>query len=162
VRALTEIMKRFPKHFHLFAGAGNVRSIRSVLHSEGVLPRVRFLGDVGEIAPLLPVVDVYLASFPVSGGHAVIEAMGAAKPVVVLRFPSDSQYNSGAELVGLPELIAPGEADYIQIADRLLRDPALRQKQGAATSARFRSEFRPERQAERYVAFINRLITPKV
>jgi glycosyl transferase family 1 len=159
VKALTEIMKRFPKHFHLFAGAGNVRSIRSVLHSEGVLPRVRFLGDVGEIAPLLPVVDVYLASFPVSGGHAVIEAMGAARPVVVLRFPSDSQYNSGAELVGLPELIAPGEADYIQIADRLLRDPALRQKQGAAMLARFRSEFRPERQAERYVKFIERLIT---
>jgi predicted O-linked N-acetylglucosamine transferase (SPINDLY family) len=161
VRALTEIMKRFPKHFHLFAGAGNVRSMRSVLHSEGVLSRVRFFGDVGDIAPLLPVVDVYLASFPASGGRAVIEAMGAGKPVVVLRFPSDSQYNSGAELVGVHELIAPGEADYIQIADRLLRDPALRQKQGAAMLARFRSEFRPERQAERYVKFIERLITPK-
>jgi glycosyltransferase involved in cell wall biosynthesis len=117
------------------------------------------LGDVGEIAPLLPVVDVYLASFPVSGGQAVIEAMGAAKPVVVLRFPSDSHYNSGEELVGVPELIAPGEADYIQIADRLLRDRPLRQKQGAAMLARFRAEFRPERQAERYVKFIERLIS---
>jgi hypothetical protein len=161
VRALTEIMKRFPNHFHLFAGAGNVRSIRSVLHSEGVLSRVRFLGDVGEIAPLLSVVDVYLASFPASGGRAVMEAMGAGKPVVVHRFPSDSQYNSGAELVGVPELIAPGEADYIQITDQLLRDQALRQKQSAAMLARFRSEFRPERQAERYVKFIERLITPK-
>ena len=160
LKALTEIMRRFPKHFHLFAGAGNVKSIRSVLHSEGVLSRVRFLGHVGDVAPLLPVIDVYLASFPHSGGHSVIEAMGAGKPVVVLRFPSDSHYNSGAELVGVRELIAPGEADYIEIADRLLRDPALRQKQGEAMLARFRSEFRPERQADRYVAFMNTLVTP--
>jgi glycosyl transferase family 1 len=161
LRALTEIMKRFPKHFHLFAGEGNVRSIRSLLHSEGVLPRVRFLGHVGDVAPLLPVVDVYLASFPHSGGHSVIEAMGAGKPVVVLRFPPDSHYNSGAELVGVRELIAPGEADYVEIADRLLRDPALRQQRGEAVLARFHSEFRLERQAERYVKFIDRLITPK-
>ena len=161
LRALTEIMKRFPKHFHLFAGAGNVKSIRSALHSEGVLSRVRFLGHVGDVAPLLPVVDVYLASFPHSGGHSIIEAMGAGKPVVVLRFPPDSHYNSGAELVGVRELIAPGEADYIEIADRLLRDPALRKKQGEAMLARFRSEFRPDRQVERYVKFIDRLITPK-
>jgi glycosyl transferase family 1 len=161
LRALTEIMSRFPNHFHLFAGAGNVKSIRSALHSEGVLSRVRFLGHVGDVAPLLPVVDVYLASFPQSGGHSIIEAMGAGKPVVVLRFPSDSHYNSGAELVGVRELIAPGEADYVQIADRLLRDPVLRKKQGEAVLARFRSEFRPERQAERYVKLIDRLITPK-
>jgi glycosyltransferase involved in cell wall biosynthesis len=151
-------MSRFPNHFHLFAGAGNVKSIRSALHSEGVLSRVRFLGHVGDVAPLLPVVDVYLASFPQSGGHSIIEAMGAGKPVVVLRFPSDSHYNSGAELVGVRELIAPGEADYVQIADRLLRDPVLRKKQGEAMLARFRSEFRPERQAERYISFIDRVI----
>lgn len=161
LRALTEIMRRFPKHFHLFAGAGNVKSIRSALHSEGVLPRVRFLGQVGDVAPLLPAIDLYLAAFPHSGGHAVIEAMGAGKPVVVLRFPPDSPYNSGAELVGVRELVAPGEADYVEIADRLLRDPASRKKQGEAMLARFRSEFRPERQAERYVKFIDRLITLK-
>jgi len=159
LRALTEIMKRFPKHFHLFAGAGNVKAIRPFLHSEGVLPRVRFLGHVSDVAPLLPAVDVYLASFPHSGGRSVIEAMGAGKPVVVLSFPPDSHYNSGAELVGVRELIAPGEADYVEIADRLLRDPALRKKQGEVMLARFQSEFRPERLGERYVGFIDRLIS---
>jgi len=158
LRVLTEILKRFPKHFHLFAGAGNVKAIRSFLHSEGVLPRVRFLGHVSDVAPLLPAVDVYLASFPHSGGRSVIEAMGAGKPVVVLSFPPDSHYDSGAELVGVRELIAPGEADYVEIADRLLRDPALRKKQGEVMLARFQSEFRPERLGERYVGFIERLI----
>ena len=159
IRALTEIMKRFPKHFHLFAGVGNVKSLRSALHSEGVLPRVRFLGEVSDVAPLLSVIDVYLASFPDSGAHPIVEVMGAGKPIVVHRFPPDSQYNSGAELVGVRELIAPGEADYIEIASRLLRDPSQRKKQGEAMLARFQSEFHPERQAERYVKFIDRLIT---
>jgi hypothetical protein len=158
LRVLSEILKRFPKHFHLFAGAGNVKAVRSFLHSEGVLPRVRFLGHVGDVAPLLGPIDVYLASFPHSGGHSVIEAMGAGKPVVVLRYPPDSHYNSGAELVGVRELIAPGEANYIEIADRLLRDPDARKKQSDAMLARFRAEFRPERLGEKYATFINRLV----
>jgi hypothetical protein len=156
LRVLSEIMKRFPKHFHVFAGAGNVKGIRSHLHSEGVLPRIRFLGHVGDVAPLLGVIDVYLASFPHSGGHSILEAMGAGKPVVVLRFPPDSHYNSGAELVGVRELIAPGEADYIETADRLLRNPGLRASQGKAMLDRFRAEFRPARLGERYKAFLAR------
>jgi hypothetical protein len=157
LRVLSEIMQRFPKHFHIFAGAGNVRGMRGLLHSEGVLPRVRFLGQVGDVAPLLEMIDVYLASFPHAGVHSILEAMGAGKPVVVLRFPPDSHYNYGAELVGVRELIAPGEADYIEIADRLLRTPTLRVTQGRAMLDRFRAEFRPARLGERYKAFIEKL-----
>jgi hypothetical protein len=157
IKALTEVLKRFPRHFHLFAGDGNVKTIRSVLHSEGVLPRVRFLGHIADAAPLLDVVDVYLASFPHCGGHSILEAMGAGKPVVVLRFPPDSHFNSGAELVGVRELIAPGEADYVEIADRLIRNPEMRKRQSEAMKDRFRAEFRTERLGERYVAFLQRL-----
>ena len=89
--------------------------------------------------------------------NSLLEAMGAGKPVVVLRFPPDSHYNSGAELVGIRELTAPGEADYIEIADRLLRNPSLRQKQSQAMLDRFRAEFRPERLGERYKEFLDHL-----
>ena len=154
LRVLSEIMKRFPKHFHLFAGTGNVKAIRAHLHSEGVLPRVRFLGHVADVAPLLDLIDIYLASFPHSGGHSLLEAMGAGKPIVVVKYPPDSHYNSGAELVGVKELIAPGEADYVEIADRLIRNPALRAKQSQAVRDRFRAEFRPERLGERYKEFL--------
>jgi glycosyltransferase involved in cell wall biosynthesis len=147
-------MNRFPKHFHLFAGAGNVRQIRSRLHSEGVLPRIRFLGHLSDVAPLLDVMDIYLAPFPHSGGHSILEAMGAGKPVVVLRFPPDSNDNSGAELVGIRELIAPGRADYIEIADHLLRTAEFRPRQSQAIRDRFRSQVRPERLGERYKAFL--------
>ena len=106
---------------------------------------------------MLDVLDVYLASFPHSGGHSLLEAMGAGKPIVVMRFSPDSHYNSGAELVGVRELTAPGEADYIEIADRLLRNPALRATQGQAMLERYRAEFRPERLGERYKAFLKSL-----
>ncbi len=159
LRVLSEILNRFPTHFHVFAGSGNVRSIRSHLHSEGVLPRVRFLGDLSDIAPLLGVIDIYLAPFPDSEDHAIVEAMGSGKPVVVMRFLSNSPYNSGADLVGTRELIAPGEADYIETVDRLLRTPAFRTAQGNAMLDRFRAEFRPERLGERYKAFLEKFST---
>jgi glycosyltransferase involved in cell wall biosynthesis len=160
VRVLSEIMKRFPRHFHLFAGPGNVRAMRSQLHSEGVLPRVRFLGDLKDVAPVLNVVDVYLAAFPDSGAQSVLEAMGAGKPIVALRFPPDSPYNSGAEAVGGRELVAAGEASYIEIADRLLRNADLRVAQGQVMHERFCAEFRPERLGERYKQFLTRFERP--
>jgi len=83
--------------------------------------------------------------------------MGAGKPVGVLRSPAGSDC-SAAELVGFTELIAPGEGSYIQIVDRLLRNPALRQKQGEALRNRFQAEFQPERLGERYVEFVTRLV----
>jgi glycosyltransferase involved in cell wall biosynthesis len=156
LRALSEILKRFPNHFHLFAGVGNVKAIRAHLHGEGVLPRVRFLGPVSEVAALLEVIDVYLAPFPHAATDSVLEAMAASRPVVVHRFPSDSEYNSAAELVGAAELTAPGEGDYIEITDRLLRNRPSREKQGRAMRDRFQAEFLPGRMGERYATFLDR------
>jgi Glycosyl transferases group 1 len=155
---LVEIMNRFPTHFHLFAGGGNVRAMRSVLHSEGVLPRVRFLGQVSDVASLLDVLDVYLASFPICDANSVQDAMGAGKPVVVLRAASESPNNTAAELVRIPELIASGKASYIDIADRLLRNSAFRSRQSQAVKQRFQAEFRPERLGERYKAFLQQFV----
>jgi glycosyltransferase involved in cell wall biosynthesis len=119
-----------------------------------VLPRIRFLGHLSDVAPLLGVMDVYLAPFPHSGCQAILEAMGAGKPVVVLRFPPDSPYNSGAEVVGIRALIAGGRAEYIEIADRLLRIAEFHGEQSQAIRDRFRTQFRPERLGERYKAFL--------
>jgi hypothetical protein len=154
---LVEVMNRFPKHFHLFAGPGNVRTIRSFLHSEGVLPRVRFLGPTTATAPLLDMLDIYLASFPVNDPKFMLDAMAAAKPCVVLRTSAESPNNASAEFVGIPALIAPTRASYIDITDRLLRNSGFRTEQQKAVKERFRAEFRPERQGERYKDFLQEL-----
>jgi len=154
LRMLSEILSRFPKHIHLFAGPGSVKGIRSFLHSEGTLPRVRFLGHLGEVAPLLGLLDVFLASFPRSNSNFVLDAMGAGRPVVALRFPDDSENNSAAELVSIDELTPRTEGQYIDIVDSLLRNETLRQTHGRAMLDRFRKEFRPELLGERYKAFL--------
>jgi len=156
LNVLSEILKRFPKNVHLFAGAGNVRAVRSFLHSEGVLPRVRFLGQMVDVAPLLDIVDVYLAPFPQADVLPILDAMGASRPVVCRGSAPDSPHNAAAELVGIPELIAESEGAYIQIADRLLRNPMQRSTRGDAMLDRFRREFRPGRLGERYKEFMSR------
>ena len=138
-------------------GANRRRDACGALHAAGVLPRVRFLGHMADVAPLFDAVDVYLASFPHSGGHSILEAMGAGKPVVTLAYPPDSHYNSGAELVGIAELIAPSEKAYVEVADHALRSPAARASLSAATRERFRAEFRPARLGERYVQFLGEM-----
>jgi glycosyltransferase involved in cell wall biosynthesis len=132
-----------------------VKTIRSHLHSEGVLPRTRFLGHLDDIAPLLSMIDVYLAPFPRSGSRSILEAMGAGKPVVVLRQSPDSSDDPGAELVGVREFTAAGEADYIAIADRLLRNPELRGKCAESMRQRFQAEFHPDRLGEHYKALLS-------
>jgi hypothetical protein len=154
LRALTETLKRFPKHFHVFAGAGNVKAIRSHLHAEGVLSRVRFWGQVADVAPLLNVIDIYLASFPQCAVQPVLDAMCAGKPVVALQFGESSEHNSAAELVGIRELTANGEGEYVQIIDRAMRNPSWAKTQSELLLARFRGEFRSELLGERYCTFI--------
>ena len=83
--------------------------------------------------------------------------MGAGKPVVTLRVPPDSAFNAAAELVESRDLVASRDGDYIAIADRLLRNTAFRETQGKVMLERFRTEFRQERLAERYIAFMDRL-----
>ena len=158
LRTLTEILRRFPSHIHLFAGSGDVRPARSYLHRAEVLPQVRFLGHQSDVSHLLPLIDVYIASFPHSGGHSLLEAMGAGKPVVVLGYPSDSHYNSGAELVGLDELVAAGQEAFIEIADKLIRDADYRDAVSQAVQERFRREFRPEHLGRRYKDFLDGLV----
>jgi predicted O-linked N-acetylglucosamine transferase (SPINDLY family) len=157
LRALGQILKRFPNHFHIFAGAGDVKAIRTYLHSESVLERVRFLGQVGDPAPLFAMIDVYLDSFPRSGSRSILEVMGAGKPAVVMRLPPDSHCDSGTQLMGMTEMTAKTEAQYVEIADTLLRNSQLRTKCGRAMLDRFHAEFHPNRLGERYRAFIDSL-----
>lgn len=152
--ALIEIMRRFPSHLHLFAGSGDARFLRGYLHSRHVLSRIRFLGYQTDVASLLPLIDLYIASFPDSGGLFVLEAMGAGKPVVVRGYRSKSHYNSGAELVGLEALIASTKSDFVESASHVIRDEDYRDALAQAIRSRFVQEFSPDRLGSRYVEFL--------
>jgi glycosyltransferase involved in cell wall biosynthesis len=157
LHTMAKIMKRFPAHFHIFAGSGDNASIKEFFRQEGLLPRILFLGHMPDVAPLLDCIDIYLNSFPESGGQSVLEPMAAAKPVVIRRYAEESHYNVGAELAGLPDLIAASEEEYVGIAQRLLENPDLRQTCGEFLRQRFRANFRPARLAEQYLDFMKSL-----
>lgn len=91
VRALAQILKRFPDHVHLFAGPGGIRRIRTFLHDEGVLPQVRFMGNVSDLDALLAASDVYLASFT-PDDEGVTAATKAGVPVVQAEGTSVPRY----------------------------------------------------------------------
>jgi hypothetical protein len=151
LRLLAEIMKRFPRHFHLFAGDGEIRSIRGYLHAEGVLPRIRFLGAMTDVLPLFGVLDLYLAPFPDSTGRFVLESMAAGKPVVILS-------SSGDDLVGIRELVAMREPEYVEIADRLIRNPDISVEYGLNVRNKFKEQCDPRRVAERCLEFVHQVV----
>jgi glycosyltransferase involved in cell wall biosynthesis len=158
VHVLIRIMQRFPSHFHLFAGIGEVRAIRGLLHSEGVLSRMRFLGTLGDATRLMRVIDVGLVAFPDPGHDSILDMMGAGKPIVALHQTSGSQSNIAAELIGERELIARTAGEYTQIADSLIRDVATRSRLGENLRVRFAAEFTPDRLADRYVRFLEKIL----
>lgn len=157
VKMMIELLKRFPLHYHFLAGAADVRAVRGALHAEGVLPRLRFLGGEANAAPLLGVVDVYLAPFPDSGRLSVLDMMGAGKPVVAMSHATNSEFNTAAELVGDRGLTPRTSAEYLAIADKLLRDTEARERWGNAMHGRSTQEFSGEKLGARYLQFLEQL-----
>ena len=156
--SLREILRRFPKHIHLFAGIGDVRAARNYFRQAEVLPQVRFLGHQTDSAHLLPQIDIYLASYQSHGWESVLDAMGAGKPVVVLGHEADSHDSSGAELVGVDELIASDPGQFVAIASQLIRDADYRDAVAQAVQLRFGREFRPDNLGRRYAEFMEELV----
>jgi hypothetical protein len=146
---LTRILTLFPKHFHVFAGSGDVKSIRAHLHSEGVLPRVRFMGSMSDADSVMAVADVYLAPFLGSSSTSLLDAMGAGKPVVVVK---------GEDLPGVRDLEARSHLEYGQVVQRLLRDASERKRCSGLVLQRFRADFDPSLTGPRYMAFLEKVL----
>jgi hypothetical protein len=151
---VTGLLKVFPNHFHLFAGSGDVKTIRSAFHGEGVLPRVRFLGAISDTASVMAVTDVYLCPFKKSEEMPLLEAMGAGRPCVATRDSSDAAQNS-AQILSIPELTADSEVAYLQIGQALLRDTEARKRASGLVESRFQSEFSPALLGRKYVDFLS-------
>ena len=74
--------------------------------------------------------DVTLDAFPISDAVATIEALRRGSPVVALRGPSAASRQAASILgaIGLAELVAKDEAQYVDIAVALARDPERRSR----------------------------------
>jgi hypothetical protein len=154
---LTGLLNVFPKHFHVFAGTGEVKTVRAALHAEGVLPRVRFLGALPDLASVMSIADLYLCPFKKAEDIPVLDAMGAGVPVIAVKHPEDSVHNSAAEILGIPDLLVSNDVTYLQLAQNLLRDTVARKRHGELVQSRFQMEFGPEHLGRRYIEFLRKI-----
>jgi glycosyltransferase involved in cell wall biosynthesis len=125
----------------LLVGEGGERGlVAGELRAAGLADRVELLGERRDVKELLARSDVFvLASKSEALPVSILEAMSAGLPVVA------SAVGGVAELVvdgktGL--LVAPGDAEALAEAlARLVADPALRRRMGAAGRARAEALF---------------------
>ncbi|MDY0384091.1 glycosyltransferase [Trichlorobacter sp.] len=106
----------------------------------GVAGQVRFLGAVSDVSGLLAAADLCVHSSPSEGiPNAVLEAMASGLPVIGSDIPGLREAVGEAGL----SLLAPvGDAEALAaLLQRLMQDPAERQRQGALMRQRAEQRF---------------------
>ncbi len=120
------------------------------------LDNVEFKGWADRMGDYYGAMDIFVFPSRKEGlGSALLEAMAFGLPVVAAR------------VGGIPDLVSPEDNGLLIGPDsvtelsaavvRLARDPALRQRLGAAAARRVR-DYSPERRAERYLALYEQVL----
>ncbi len=141
IDAVALLRRGFPEVFLAIAGHGPLRlPLEEKAARLGLSDRVRFLGFVDDVQPVLDSLDLFvLPSLCETLGYALLEAMATELPAV------------GSRVGGIPEVIAPGETgilvpprEPIRLAEglrALLNDPDLRARMGGAGRRRVVRDF---------------------
>lgn len=157
LRAIARLAPREPRLQLALIGSGEREAeLRALAGSLGIEGRVVFAGFRTDVAALLPGLDVKaLTSVQETYPVSALEAMAAALPVVM----TDPE--------GVPELVVDGESGFVvPVGDedalvdrlgRLLADPALRARLGAAAHRRAAARFPLSMTLQRYEAVFERL-----
>jgi len=88
------------------------------------LPRI----DTGSFRQMLDLADVVLDTLHWSGGNTTLDALAVGAPIVTLpgSFMRGRQSMAMLEILGIPELIVPNPAGYVEKATQLAADVDLR------------------------------------
>jgi glycosyltransferase involved in cell wall biosynthesis len=141
VRAAQRVHAAIPEVRVLIVGDGPERDNLTRLVRELALEEVvLFTGHRSDIGDVLAASDVVALSSAFEGSPlALMESMGAGKPVVATRVGGVPEIARDG-IDGL--LVPPGDSDALALAlTTLLRDPDLRARLGAAGRERQRSEY---------------------
>jgi glycosyltransferase involved in cell wall biosynthesis len=157
VDAAPLVLRQVPEAHFLILGDGELRPLleRQIkeLHLE---KRVLLPGFRTDVLSLLKAFDVFVMSSVTEGlGTSLLDAMAAGRPIVATR--------AG----GIPEVVIDGETgllvpirDHVRLADaivRLLKDPRVRDRLGAAGLRRVRAHFSVDRMVDETLAMYGRL-----
>ena len=139
---------------------GEGASIRQQARELGIERNVRLLGARTDIPELLGAADIsILASHEEGFSNAIIEAMAAGLPLVV----SDVGGNAEAVMDGVTGLVVPPRdpASLSSAIRRLVTDPQLRARMGAAGRDRVATRFTLDACVDRYETLYRGLASGK-
>jgi glycosyltransferase involved in cell wall biosynthesis len=148
-----------------FAGAGTQydnlayeRRLHAQVEEQGLVGRVRFLGERADVPDLLAASDLLLMpSWREAFGRIVIEAMAMGVPVLATDVGGPSEVvEPGVDGLLLPPRQPERWAEAIA---SLVDDRSLRESMGAAAAARAR-DFATEAHVARFLAIYGELIDP--
>ena len=158
VRAVPAVVAQVPRAHVLVVGDGTRRAEAEALTDElGVAGHVHFTGWRHDLADVMRAVDVLaLPSRWEAFGIVNLEAMAAARPVV------------GFAVEGIPEVVVHGETGLLSPAGavddlardlaRVLSDPELAARLGAAGRRRFVERYVPEAMMQAHVDLYEQLL----
>lgn len=159
-----EVLRRLPDEHRallLLVGDGpDQPGVRDLAARHGLTDRVRFLGEIENVACVVSAADVSL--FPTeseSFGLSALESMACGVPVVA------------TEVGGLPEVVVHGETGFLHpVGDtdamaasvgRILGDAALARRLSEAGAARARESFSLAAMVERHEQLYARLLAER-
>jgi glycosyltransferase involved in cell wall biosynthesis len=153
IDAMPAILARHPRARLLLVGpeleAEYVAGMRRAMAEAGMAQAVFFLGEQLNPHPYFEAADMLAFASRLEGfGTVVPEAMAHGLPVVVRHLPG---VNDDFVLDGETGFLFRDEAGFLQAADRLAGDPALRRRIGAAARQLATTRFSMRQVAARYL-----------
>ena len=146
VNVLIEAMQQLPQATALIVGIGPLAEAwQQQAQAAGLHDRVHFLGEQPDAAvlPLYHAADIFVlpsTNRAETFGIVQLEAMACGCPVISTELGTGTSYVNQNEITGL--VVPPNDAPALAAAvRRLLSDPALRARMGAAGLQRAHTEF---------------------
>ena len=136
---LSRALERFPELVvYLVGPAGTEQWARLSARFPG---RVFPLGVIPDPESLFPAMDLYLDSFPLTGGTALIEAAMAGLPTLSLQrdMPYGEVYYADIPGVTGPGYVGRTDEEYLGTLSELVADPGLRRRRGLHASEQVRA-----------------------
>ena len=140
------ILRRLPDarlvlDFGCFAIEENQAHYRGILEKNGVDTQRVIMRCSKDILVGLSDIDILLDCFPHSGGTMILDAIWAGVPFITLaeRPPLGRIGTSFASNLGLPQLVAQTEAEYIELAVKYASHPSYLAQLRASMRDRFKA-----------------------
>jgi hypothetical protein len=142
VETIINILRAHPHAIYLLIGEGEMAWQKRKFESAGVSKRVGYAGKRKDLPGFLRIADLYLAEFPASSSHGVLQAMSVERPVVAMKYGEDAEQSQAATLIGSEGAITGKEPGaYIERVSKIIREPSYRTKLGKMMRSRVEQHF---------------------